>query len=732
MRRTMATASNNVQVIPATKRTVSAGGQIKKAKDIRVAAYGRVSTDELSQQTSYEGQKSYYTKLIHEKAGWIFAGMYADEAISGTNRKHRTEFNRMMEDAMNGKIDYIITKSISRFARNTVDTLNCVRQLRQQTPPVGVYFEKENIDTLDASGELLLTILSALAQEESNSISKNVSWSIQKNFQEGIAFGNPRSVYGYTDGRTNKEWVIDEEQAKVVRFIFEEFLLGKSAYRISNELNKKGIPSPKGTKWISHSVKFILQNEKYVGDCEMQKTVTVDFLSHKIKKNDGEAPKFYVTDHHVAIIDRTTWTRAQEVLELRSRNNKRKKDEKPQKRVGKDVFENLKCGECGAPFYRRTLQARAAHFSDERSLDACRMKLAEQGMSADDFYERYYYTYPVWRCSSLKEVSPHNSDAFMGKADPDVAWHPTYMGETIAKCPSHFVYETAIKQSFMEMLYAIKRDYLENGDDSWIASEFRMVYQKVKQHVDSKDAVQREELDTQIQQLEEKLAQMQAKLKEAVERGKSKNSPEIETYERLVKDLRSRLEEKQAERAQLCREEAFLTEMKTNYDFFIRCLEALPEVNAAGMKLNVNGLDTDGSCLRDMDGKARNKITTDIRRGKRKMNLDRVEQAPDFLEFEKGIYFAFIKEGIVDGDVITYMTNFGVKLVSTGNSRTLMAFIGFRKCNPNKTVEILMDGWQVNGLCIRYHRESKKEKTANTLAIRKKKALEREEQKKNA
>lgn len=150
------------------------------------------------------------------------------------------------------------------------------------------------------------------------------------------------------------------------------------------------------------------------------------------------------------------------------------------------------------------------------------------------------------------------------------------------------------------------------------------------------------------------------------------------------------------------------------------------------MKLNVNGLDTDGSCLRDMDGKARNKITTDIRRGKRKMNLDRVEQAPDFLEFEKGIYFAFIKEGIVDGDVITYMTNFGVKLVSTGNSRTLMAFIGFRKCNPNKTVEILMDGWQVNGLCIRYHRESKKEKTANTLAIRKKKALEREEQKKNA
>ena len=158
---TQGTVANNVQVIPATKRRVSAGGQLKKAKDIRVAAYGRVSTDELAQQTSYEGQKSYYTKLINEKEGWTFAGMYADEAISGTNRNHRTEFNQMMQDALDGKIDYIITKSISRFARNTVDTLNCVRQLRQCDPPIGVYFEKENIDTLDASGELLLTILSA-------------------------------------------------------------------------------------------------------------------------------------------------------------------------------------------------------------------------------------------------------------------------------------------------------------------------------------------------------------------------------------------------------------------------------------------------------------------------------------------------------------------------------------------------------------------------------------------
>ena len=603
--------------------------------------------------------------------------------------------------------------------------MNCVRQLRQCDPPIGVYFEKENIDTLDASGELLLTILSALAQEESNSISKNISWSIQKRFQEGIAFGNPRSVYGYMDGETNKDWVIVEEQAKVVRFIFDEFLLGKSSYKISNELNEKGIPSSKGTKWQSESVDFILRNEKYVGDCEMQKTVTVDFLSHKTIPNNGEAPKFYVTDHHVPIINRAVWMRAQEILAHRKKNRTKKKDEKREKRVGKDVFDNLVCGKCGAPFYRRTLQARATHFEDDRCLDACRSELLAQGSSPDDYYERYYYTYPVWRCSSLKDTSPTNDGPFMGKADPDVAWHPIYIGEGDAKCPSHFVYETAVKQSFMEMLYAIKRDHEENGENAWIDSEFRMIYQKVQEHVAERDSSRKTELDEQILQLEEKMAQMQGRLKEAVERGRQKASPEIDTYERLVDDLRERLNEKMDERQQLSQEEQLLSEMKHNYDFFIRCLEALPEINKAGMKLNVNGLDTDGSCLRDFGGKARSKILSDIRRGKRKMGADRVEQAPDFLEFEKGVYFAFIKEGIVDGDVITYTTNFGVKLTSTGNSRTLMAFIGFRRCNPNKTVEVLMDGWQVNGLCIRYHREKRKEKTAHTLMIRKRKAQER-------
>lgn len=201
-----------VDVIPATRRSVQGGDQFKKQKDLRVAAYCRVSTGDESQQTSYTNQRAFYFKIIQSRPGWSFAGIYADEARSGTNRIHRKEFNRMIEDAKAGKIDYIMTKSISRFARNTIDTLECVRQLRQLSPPVGIVFEKENIDTLNATGELILTILSALAQDESRSLSDNIRWTFQKNFQSGKPQINLNRMIGYDKGE-NGAWVINEKQA---------------------------------------------------------------------------------------------------------------------------------------------------------------------------------------------------------------------------------------------------------------------------------------------------------------------------------------------------------------------------------------------------------------------------------------------------------------------------------------------------------------------------------------
>ena len=250
-----------VEVIPATKRSVHNGGQLKVQSNIRVAAYCRVSTGDESQQTSYTTQKAFYTNLITNKPGWRFAGIYADEAKSGTSREHREDFNRMMADALDGKLDYIVTKSISRFARNTVDTLNCVRQLRQQNPPVGVYFEKENIDTLDATGELILTILSALAQDESRSISDNIRWSIQKNFQAGKPKIDLNRMLGYDKGE-NGEWVINPEQAKTVRYIFERYVCGQTANRIAKELNELGRKTVNKKNWSASSVLTVLRNEK--------------------------------------------------------------------------------------------------------------------------------------------------------------------------------------------------------------------------------------------------------------------------------------------------------------------------------------------------------------------------------------------------------------------------------------------------------------------------------------
>ena len=302
-----------VEVIPATKRSVHNGGQLKVQSNIRVAAYCRVSTGDESQQTSYTTQKAFYTNLITNKPGWRFAGIYADEAKSGTSREHREDFNRMMADALDGKLDYIVTKSISRFARNTVDTLNCVRQLRQQNPPVGVYFEKENIDTLDATGELILTILSALAQDESRSISDNIRWSIQKNFQAGKPKIDLNRMLGYDKGE-NGEWMINPEQAKTVRYIFERYVCGQTANRIAKELNELGRKTVNKKNWSASSVLTVLRNEKYVGDIEMQKTITKDFLTHRSTINKGEAPRYYVENHHVGIIDRSTWDKAQTML----------------------------------------------------------------------------------------------------------------------------------------------------------------------------------------------------------------------------------------------------------------------------------------------------------------------------------------------------------------------------------------------------------------------------------
>lgn len=280
--------SKQVTIIPAklNRATFTPLDQPKKRK---VAGYARVSTDSEEQQTSYEAQVSYYTEYIQKRDDWEFAGVYTDQGISATNTKHRDGFNRMIADALDGKIDLIVTKSVSRFARNTVDSLTTVRKLKEKG--VEVYFEKENIYTLDSKGELFITIMSSLAQEESRSISENVTWGQRKRMADGKVTMPYGRFLGYRKGEDGFPEIVPEE-AEVVKLIYKSFMEGLSYYKIAQLLMSRNIPAPAGgEKWYTRTVESILTNEKYKGSALLQKKFTVDFLTKKQKVNEGEVPQ---------------------------------------------------------------------------------------------------------------------------------------------------------------------------------------------------------------------------------------------------------------------------------------------------------------------------------------------------------------------------------------------------------------------------------------------------------
>ncbi len=327
-----------VTAIPPTK-TLYTQQPIERVGKTRVAAYARVSTDLEQQQSSYKAQMDYFTELITSNPEWEFAGMYADDGITATSMKNRDGFNAMIKDALDGKIDSIITKSVSRFARNTVDSLTTIRQLKERG--IDVYFEKENIHTLDAKGELLITIMSSMAQEESRSISENCTWGIRKRMREGKFRLSYKNFLGYDQGPDGKP-MINEEQAKVVRRIFSEYISGRASTAIARDLQEEGIPTASGQgKWDSSTIMRILQNEKYKGDVLIQKTYTKDYLTHKQVKNNGELPSYYIENDHEPIVSKEVFELAQVV-----RESKKKKDA-----YRKNVYCNkLVCAECGGKF----------------------------------------------------------------------------------------------------------------------------------------------------------------------------------------------------------------------------------------------------------------------------------------------------------------------------------------------------------------------------------------------
>lgn len=332
----------------------------------RVAAYARVSTDYEEQITSYQAQVRFYTNYIQSRSDWQFVDVYTDEGISALNTKKRDGFNRMIADALDGRIDLIITKSVSRFARNTVDSLSTIRKLKEHN--VECYFEKENIWTFDGKGELLISIMSSLAQEESRSISENVTWGHRKRFAEGRVTMCYGSFLGYRKGEDGTPEIVPEE-AEIVRYIFRHFIKGQTPYKIAAELTTQGVPTPGGKqKWTTGTIKSILTNEKYKGDALLQKKFTVDFLTKKTKRNEGEVQQYYVENSHPAIITPEEFDLVQAEFEKRAKCGKQYSNT--------SIYASkILCGDCGEYFgakvwhsnskYRRVIYQCNSKFKNE-------------------------------------------------------------------------------------------------------------------------------------------------------------------------------------------------------------------------------------------------------------------------------------------------------------------------------------------------------------------------------
>lgn len=356
MMQTLAQGEMRVVVIPAK----SCEENKQAAKCLRVAAYCRVSTDDEEQKTSYEAQIGYYTEKINQNPEWQMAGIFADEGISGTQAKKRPEFLKMIRLCRQRKIDIILTKSLSRFARNTVDSLGYIRELRALG--IAVISEKENINTLTAESEMLITIMSCFAQAESESISKNVSWGVRQSFKNGNVPMQYARLLGYRKGHDGNAEIIPEE-AEVVKEIYRCYLDGMSMNLIADRLNEKGLTTKGGSSpYRKTVVQRILTNEKYTGDALLQKTYVTDCITKKTRKNNGELPMYLVKNHHEPIISRSDFNRVQE--EMARRSAKRTIADKLTK-TGQGKYsakyalsELLICGECGEHYRRVTWTAK--------------------------------------------------------------------------------------------------------------------------------------------------------------------------------------------------------------------------------------------------------------------------------------------------------------------------------------------------------------------------------------
>lgn len=351
-----------VEVLEATRTAPNSRGRVRgealKVERIRVAAYCRVSTDDDDQLESFESQKLYYEDKIRNNKDWVNAGIFADEAITGTKVDKREGFQSMIQKCQNGEIDLILTKSISRFARNTLDTLSYVRMLRERN--IAIFFEKENINTMDMNGEMLLTILSSMAQQEVESLSQNVKMGLKMKMKRGELIGF-NGCLGYDYHPEDKTLTVNEEEAETVRFIYDMYLQGYGTTTIAKRLVEMGKRNKKGeVSWHTHGVMGIIKNEKYKGDILLGKTFTTDPISKRRLANMGEEEQYYIRDHHEAIVSREVWDEAERIRLKRNKNIVVETTGNRERYTRQYAFSSMcECAFCGHKLTRRTGHSRS-------------------------------------------------------------------------------------------------------------------------------------------------------------------------------------------------------------------------------------------------------------------------------------------------------------------------------------------------------------------------------------
>lgn len=470
-------------------------------KILRVAAYARVSTDKEDQSNSLSSQRNYFAEFITNHENWKLSDVYYDEGISGTQTKKRTGFNQMIQDALNGELDLIITKEVCRFARNTVDTLSYTRQLKEAG--VGVIFTIDNIDTRDSDGELRLTIMASIAQEESRKTSERVRWGQKRQMEKGVVFG--RDLLGYTVH--NGKLSINEEEVPVVKAIFHKYVNeGKGTHVIARELMEEGMRPKRIALWSNTVILRILRNEKYVGDLLQKKTYTPNYLTHAKKYNHGEEDMVYLKNHHEPIINRELWTRTQEELKRRSPSEEQKS--KHSNRYW--CSGKIRCAECGSRFVSRTKK----------------LKNGE--------------VYRAWRCHSAANHGALKKDAD-GK---NIGCDNSSINERSLKTCMHYCItlvqgeKDTLKKEILEEISKLQKEAAKEMSSKKIQKKIEKLETKKRQSIDLmlEGLITKEDLKKQTDWYNEELESLNIQLAEALSKDKVQ-SRQVNDMEQYIKAL---------------------------------------------------------------------------------------------------------------------------------------------------------------------------------------------------